>query len=274
MRPGVVEPGLFDGLGLAQGALRRLARFCDSDGHRFWPDDLTLRDSMDDVTARRLQGHHQLTDFHLAALAERPPGAPRDVRWSAAAVARRHAPGAGGPAGGMTRARPGGGRADAVCVAADPESDDGSAATLIAPADRRACPQFTAGSDRIHLFQVSGRGGVHPLGRDGREGHVKAEAPTPGRRVGERCLCGHVNLDLDAGALGTPEPVDRADPLGSFPHARQPEDGPASLVGDVRRDAAAVVAHTEGQYRHACTRCRVPRASPARAGTCWRGPRG
>ncbi len=50
-------------------ALRRLARFCDSAGHRFWPDDLSLRDSLDDATAGRLQGHHQLTDFHLAALA-------------------------------------------------------------------------------------------------------------------------------------------------------------------------------------------------------------
>ena len=57
-----------------QEALRRLARFCDSGGHRFWPDDLSLRDSLDAVTARRLQGHHQLTDFHLAALAARRQG--------------------------------------------------------------------------------------------------------------------------------------------------------------------------------------------------------
>ena len=49
--------------------LRRLVRFCDSGGHRFWPDDLSLRVSMDDEIADRLQGHHQLTDFHLAALA-------------------------------------------------------------------------------------------------------------------------------------------------------------------------------------------------------------
>ena len=55
-------------------ALRRLARFCDSAGHRFWPDDLSLRDSLDDATAGRLQGHHQLTDFHLAALAARRRG--------------------------------------------------------------------------------------------------------------------------------------------------------------------------------------------------------
>ena len=52
-----------------QEALRRLARFCDSGGHRFWPDDVSLRDFLDDAMAGRLQGHHQLTDFHLAALA-------------------------------------------------------------------------------------------------------------------------------------------------------------------------------------------------------------
>ncbi len=55
-------------------ALRRLARFCDSGGHRFWPDDVSLRDSLDDVTAGRLQGHHQSTDLHLAALAARRRG--------------------------------------------------------------------------------------------------------------------------------------------------------------------------------------------------------
>ena len=55
-------------------ALRRLARFCDSGGHRFWPDDVSLRDSLDDLTAGRLQGHHQLTDLHLTALAARRRG--------------------------------------------------------------------------------------------------------------------------------------------------------------------------------------------------------
>ena len=49
--------------------LRRLARFCDAGGHDFWPDDRPLRVSLDNEIARRLQGHHQLTDFHLAALA-------------------------------------------------------------------------------------------------------------------------------------------------------------------------------------------------------------
>lgn len=54
--------------------LRRLARFRDSGGHRFWPDDVSLVDSLDDQAARRLVGHHQLTDFHLAALADRRRG--------------------------------------------------------------------------------------------------------------------------------------------------------------------------------------------------------
>lgn len=55
-------------------ALRRLARFCDSGGHRFWPDDRSLPASLGDEIAGRLQGHHQLTDFHLAALADRRQG--------------------------------------------------------------------------------------------------------------------------------------------------------------------------------------------------------
>ena len=68
-----------------------------------------------------------------------------------------------------------------VWVPADPAGDDGSAATLIAPADRRAWPHFTAGSDRIHLFKspdvlVS----IRWDGTDEKE-HVKVEGPTPGR---------------------------------------------------------------------------------------------
>ena len=49
--------------------LRRLARFCDAGGHRFWPDDVSPRISWGDDVKRRLLGHKQLTDFHLAALA-------------------------------------------------------------------------------------------------------------------------------------------------------------------------------------------------------------
>ena len=49
--------------------LRRLTRFCASGGHSFWPDDVSLRDFLDDAVKGRLRGHNQVTDFHLAALA-------------------------------------------------------------------------------------------------------------------------------------------------------------------------------------------------------------
>lgn len=55
-------------------AAERLALFCDSGGHRFWADDLPPRSSLDDDVRTRLQGHKQVTDFHLAALALRYEG--------------------------------------------------------------------------------------------------------------------------------------------------------------------------------------------------------
>ena len=66
-----------------------------------------------------------------------------------------------------------------VWVPADPEGGEGSAATLVAPSDRRAFPHFTAGSDRIHLFKspdvlVS----IRWDGTDEKE-HVRVEGPTP-----------------------------------------------------------------------------------------------
>ena len=54
--------------------LARLKRFCSSEGHRFWMDDLPPRTSLDDQAKGRLQGHHQVTDFHLAALASHRDG--------------------------------------------------------------------------------------------------------------------------------------------------------------------------------------------------------
>ena len=51
--------------------LRRLTRFCASGGHSFWPDDVSLRG---DEAMRRLQGHNQVTDFHLVALASHHGG--------------------------------------------------------------------------------------------------------------------------------------------------------------------------------------------------------
>ena len=54
--------------------LHRLARFCDSGGHRLWADDAPLRELLDDDAKARLLGHRQLTDVHLAALASRRGG--------------------------------------------------------------------------------------------------------------------------------------------------------------------------------------------------------
>ncbi|MYD72274.1 MAG: PIN domain-containing protein [Acidobacteria bacterium] len=54
--------------------LKRLSQFCDAGGHSFWTDDVSLRVALDDEVADRLQGHRQVTDFHLAALASRHGG--------------------------------------------------------------------------------------------------------------------------------------------------------------------------------------------------------
>ena len=52
----------------------RLAQFCSSSGHVFWPDDVPPRSSLDGDVRGRLQGHRQVTDFHLVALASRYGG--------------------------------------------------------------------------------------------------------------------------------------------------------------------------------------------------------
>ena len=52
----------------------RLRRFCASGGHVFWPDDLPPTRSLDKEIRLRLQGHRQVTDFHLVALAHRHGG--------------------------------------------------------------------------------------------------------------------------------------------------------------------------------------------------------
>ena len=65
-----------------------------------------------------------------------------------------------------------------VWVPADPDGDDGSAATLIAPSDRRAYPHFTAGSDRIHLFKAPDvLVSIRWDGTDEKE-HVEVQGPT------------------------------------------------------------------------------------------------
>jgi hypothetical protein len=54
-------------------AVRRLRRFRDSTRHTFWPDTVSLCER-DLVEWRRVQGHRQLTDLYLLALAVRHDG--------------------------------------------------------------------------------------------------------------------------------------------------------------------------------------------------------
>jgi toxin-antitoxin system PIN domain toxin len=49
-------------------ARERLARFRESGGHEFWPDSVSICDE-DLVRSRHIQGHRQLTDVYLLALA-------------------------------------------------------------------------------------------------------------------------------------------------------------------------------------------------------------
>lgn len=51
----------------------RLRRFCSSDGHVFWPDEVSLLDaSLFDLS--RAGGQHQLTDIYLLGLAHTKGG--------------------------------------------------------------------------------------------------------------------------------------------------------------------------------------------------------
>ena len=52
----------------------RLARFCGTDSHEFWPDDVSIRNSLGAAVTGRIHGYRQITDFHLAALASRRSG--------------------------------------------------------------------------------------------------------------------------------------------------------------------------------------------------------
>ncbi len=49
-------------------AIKRLAAFCDHGGHVFWSDGVTIRDSTL-IRSASIQGHRQLTDVYLLALA-------------------------------------------------------------------------------------------------------------------------------------------------------------------------------------------------------------
>lgn len=71
----VLSNPAFPGLSLTpREATTRLARFCAAGGHHFWPDDVAPRVSLDGELRMHLQGHKQVTDFHLAALADRYGG--------------------------------------------------------------------------------------------------------------------------------------------------------------------------------------------------------
>ena len=54
-------------------AMQRLADFCDSDSHTFWPDSLSLRER-DHFIARSIRGHRQITDVYLLSLAKHNGG--------------------------------------------------------------------------------------------------------------------------------------------------------------------------------------------------------
>ena len=67
-------PSYSRGGGLPIATVRaRLQQACASLDHAFWPDDVTLRDdTLVDVS--RVQGHQQVTDLYLLALAVRHGG--------------------------------------------------------------------------------------------------------------------------------------------------------------------------------------------------------
>jgi toxin-antitoxin system PIN domain toxin len=67
-------PGYGRGGGLPIQLVReRLRQDCAAHDHEFWPDDITLRDD-DRVDFNRVQGHNQITDLYLLALAVRHGG--------------------------------------------------------------------------------------------------------------------------------------------------------------------------------------------------------
>lgn len=55
-------------------AIARLAAFCDHEAHVFWPDGVTIRDATH-TRSELIQGHRQLTDVYLLALAVANGGA-------------------------------------------------------------------------------------------------------------------------------------------------------------------------------------------------------
>jgi uncharacterized protein len=64
----VTNPGYAGRATTVPDLLDRLSRFRSAGNHSFWPDDISLCDT-GRVDARHFQGHRQLTDVYLLALA-------------------------------------------------------------------------------------------------------------------------------------------------------------------------------------------------------------
>jgi toxin-antitoxin system PIN domain toxin len=69
----VSNPKFQNPLGSPGAVAKIVAEFRNMDGHRFWPDDVSLSDS-DLVRAEHLLSHSQVTDTYLLALARRQGG--------------------------------------------------------------------------------------------------------------------------------------------------------------------------------------------------------
>ena len=54
-------------------AVQTLQKICQSPGHQFWPDDISLMDAAT-FDHRKIHGHRQLTDIYLLALAVKNQG--------------------------------------------------------------------------------------------------------------------------------------------------------------------------------------------------------
>ena len=64
---------LFHGAPAIQQVRERLREACSELDHAFWPDDVSLRDD-ELFNFARVQGHNQITDLYLLALAVRHSG--------------------------------------------------------------------------------------------------------------------------------------------------------------------------------------------------------
>lgn len=63
----LANPAFWSGTERTAAILDRLKKFCASGHHHFWPDALSLRDTIFDLAV--VGGHRQLTDIYLLGLA-------------------------------------------------------------------------------------------------------------------------------------------------------------------------------------------------------------